>query len=131
MSGTFTRNDDTPLASSAALFLYLHTEGSESDLVRGQGEIDIGSGNFTATITDVPVGYSRGIFSFVVLDPADAGEQMNFPYSTVFPIDVVNEGCSQVLKIKMEWASDNDLQLWVTDPNGNRVSSRSPATVSV
>ena len=131
MSGTFVRNDDTALASSAALFLYLHTEGSEDDFVRGQGEIDPNSGNFTATIADLPVGYSRGILSFVVLDPADAGDDPNYPYDAVFPTDVVNEGCSQALRITLEWGSSEDLTLWVTDPNGNRVSYFSPATVSV
>lgn len=130
VSGTFAKNDGTALGSSTALFLYLHTETSESDFVRGQGEIDPDSGNFTATITDILVGYHRGILSFVVLDPADAGED-NYPYDTVFPIEVVNEGCSDALRIRLEWDSDGDVALWVTDPNGNRVSHNTPATVSV
>lgn len=86
--------------------------------MRGQGEIDPNSGNFTATTTGLPVGFSRGILSFVLLDPADAGEAKNYPYDTVFELDVMNGGCSEALRIKLEWETDDVLRLRVTDPNG-------------
>lgn len=130
VSAYFVRDDGTALPSSTALYLYLHNEDSESDFVRGEGVIDPTTGEFTAVITQVPVGYSRAILSFVVLDPADAGEG-NYPYDTVFELDVVNEGCSDALRIKLEWESDDDINLWVADPNGDRLSDNNPATVCV
>ena len=78
VSGSFVRNDDSALPASTTLYLYLHTEDSESDFVRGEGVIDPTTGEFTAVITEIPVGNSRAILSLVVLDPADAG-QGNYP----------------------------------------------------
>lgn len=122
LSGNYEKDDDADLAASTALFLYVHDENSESDFVRGQGEIDPSSGNFTATFTGLPVGASKAVLSFVVLDPADAGEG-NRPYDTAFAADVVNEGCSDALRIRLEWdESEYDFELWVTDPNGDRVN---------
>lgn len=129
VSGNFARYDETALPASTALFLYLHNEDAESDYVRGQGVIDPTTGDFTATITDLPIGYSRGIMSFVVLDPADRGEVS--ADDTVFLMHIINEGCSQALRIKLEWQSNDDLDLWVTDPNGDRVSYANKATVRV
>ena len=130
VSGNFVRRDDSALPASTTLYLYLHNENSESDFVRGEGVIDPTTGIFTAVINEIPVGYSRGILSFVVLDPADAG-QGNYPYDTVFDVDIVNEGCSDALRIKLEWESTDNIDLWVTDPNGDRVSYYTPATVGV
>ena len=129
VSGNFARYDETALPASTALFLYLHNEDAESDYVRGQGVIDPTTGDFTATITDLPIGHSRGIMSFVVLDPADRGEVS--ADDTVFLMHIINEGCSQALRIKLEWQSNDDLDLWVMDPNGDRVSHANKATVRV
>lgn len=49
----------------------------------------------------------------------------------MFALDVVNEGCSDALRIKLEWESSDNIDLWVTDPNGDRVSYDTPATVRV
>lgn len=131
LSGNFERDDGTPLGPSAAFFLYRLDEDSEIGFVRGQGEIDPNSGNFTSTTTGLGVGFSRSILSFALLDPDDAGEEKNYPYDTVFEVDVVNEGCSEALRIKLEWETDCYLQLFVTDPTGHRVTAGNQTTVSV
>lgn len=128
VSGTFAREDGAALPASTTLYLYMHNEDSEFDFVRGEGALDPATGNFTATITDFPVGYSKGLLSFVVLDPADAGGD-EYADESAFVMDVVNEGCSDALRIKLEWDSHADLDLWVTDPNGDRVSYFVHATV--
>ena len=127
VSGNFKREDEAPLAASTALYLYLYNEDDDTDYVRGQGVIDPTTGDFTATIDDFPIGYSQGILSFVVLDSADGGDYT--VDDTVFAMDVINEGCSEALRIKLEWDSNDDLDLWVTDPAGNRVSFSNRATV--
>ena len=130
VSGNFVRRDDSALPASTTLYLYLHNENSESDFVRGEGVIDPTTGNFTAVITAIPVGYSRGILSFVVLDPADAG-QGNYHDDTVFDVRIVNEGCSDALRTKLEWESTENIDLLVTDPTGDSVVYYSPDTVGV
>lgn len=129
VSGVFEKDDGDALPASTALYLYIYNEHSPTDFERGQGVIDTTTGNFTATITDFPVGYSEGILSFVVLDPADGADIT--ADDSVFTLDVVNEGCSDALRIKLEWDSNADLQLWVTDPNGDRVSWDIRATVGL
>ena len=129
MSGNFKKYDDTALPDSTGLYLYLYNEDSPTDFERGQGVIDGASGNFSATIDDIPVGYSRGVFSFVALDANDGGDLT--AGNSVNDIDIVNEGCSDELRIKLEWNSNDDIDLWVTDPNGNRVSYADRATVRV
>lgn len=78
---------------------------------------------------DFQIGYSKGILSFAVLDPADRGYMT--VDDTVFVMDTINEGCSQALRVKLEWESNGDLDLWLTDPNGDRASFENMATVSV
>lgn len=130
VSGNFARDDGTALPASTALFLYLHDENDETNFVRGQGVIDPASGTFTASVTDLPVGESRAILSFVVMDAVDgAGDDP--VYDTVFSEDVFNEGCSEALRIKLEWESNDNLDLWVTDPNGNRIPRGGHSTVGV
>ena len=129
VSGNFEKYDDTALPDSTGLYLYLYNEDSPTDFERGQGVIDGASGNFSATIDDIPVGYSRGVFSFVALDANDGGDLT--AGNSVNDIDIVNEGCSDELRIKLEWNSNDDIDLWVTDPNGNRVSYADRATVRV
>ena len=130
LSGNFAKDDNTALGSSTVLRLYLYNENSETDFVRGQGELDLDSGNFTATITDLPVGFSTGVLSFVTLDPADAGEN-NDRYDTAFSVGMVNEGCSDALRIRLEWETDAEMELWVSDPNGDRINDYNPITVRV
>eukprot|EP00904_Undaria_pinnatifida_P011685 jgi/Undpi1/7647/HiC_scaffold_23.g10120.m1 len=126
VSGNFEKYDDTALPDSTGLYLYLYNEDSPTDFERGQGVIDGASGNFSATIDDIPVGYSRGVFSFVALDANDGGDLT--AGNSVNDIDIANEGCSDELRIKLEWNSNDDIDLWVTDPNGNRVSYADRAT---
>ena len=129
VSGFFEKYDDTALPESTRLYLYLYNEDSPTDFERGQGVIDVTSGNFSATIDDIPVGYSRGVFSFVALDADDGGNLT--AGNSVYGIDIANEGCSDELRIKLEWNSNDYIDLWVTDPNGNRVSYSDRATVRV
>lgn len=131
ISGNFARDDEAPLPASIALLLYIHDENDETNFVRGDGVMDLVSGNFTANTTGFPVGYSRGILSFVVLDAAEAVENEDPVFSTVFDMEVVNEGCSNQLNIRLEWASTDPLDLWVADPNGDKVNYYIKATVSV
>ena len=129
MSGYFEKYDDTALPDSVGLYLYLYTEQSPTNFVSSQGVIDAASGNFSVTIDDILVGSHTGLLSFVALDEDDGGD-IDFD-SAVRSIDIVNEGCSDELRIKLEWDSDDDLHLWVTDPNGNRMSNRDTVTVRV
>lgn len=93
--------------------------------------IDPVSSNFTANITVVRIGFSRAILSFVVSDPADAGENNGDVSSTVFGINVVNEECSEAMRMKLEWNSNDHTELSVTDPNGHTISNHPQAMVSV
>lgn len=88
--------------------------------MRGQGEIDPSTGDFTASVTDIPVKFSRIVFSFAVLDPAETPDDQSG--DTVFTVDVVNNGCGNALTITLEWDTDNsDLDLFVTEPGGRNV----------
>lgn len=127
VSGTFKRYDGSELPESLALFLYVENEDAPDDFVRGQGIIDPSTGNFTATITDIAPKYSRGLLSFVSLDIADApgGRNGNGVTATsVFEMNIVNEGCSDALRITLQWDGEADLDLWVTEPGGQKVSKR-------
>lgn len=133
VSGAFTRNDDSALSESLALFLYIENEDAPEDFVRGEGIIDPSTGNFTATITDIPPKYSRGFLSFVSLDIADApgGQDGDGKTATsVFAMNIVNEGCSEALRVALQWEGESDLNLWVTEPGGKRLS-RGGETIGV
>lgn len=128
VSGTFVRDDDAALPASTALYIYLHNENSETDFVRGQGVIDTSTGDFSAAIGDIPVGYSRGILSFVVLDADDVGDLS--VGDSVFELDVINEGCSDALRIRLEWDSSDSIDMWITEPRGDRAGDYGKITVS-
>lgn len=49
----------------------------------------------------------------------------------VFPMGVVNGGCSDAMKIDLEWGSNNGLEISATDPNGGTVTNYIQATVGV
>lgn len=120
LSGNFQRDDQEALPASIALFLYIDDGNSGNDFARGQGEIDASTGDFTATVSDIPSAFSNVILSFVVLDPADTPDEQGA--QTVFLLEVVNNGCSSPLKITLEWDTDNtDLDLFVTEPGGRTV----------
>lgn len=117
LSGTFTRNDGGALPTSTALFIYIDDENTPSDYVRGQGEIDASTGEFTATVTDIPNAFSRVVLSFVVLDPADTPDEQGA--DTVFLLYVANNACGTPLSITLEWDTDSsDFDLFITDPSG-------------
>lgn len=121
MSGRFTRNDNSVLPASTALYLYFDDGDEETDFVRGQGEMNYNTGDFSATVTDIPPGYGTVILSFVVADPGDSPSEI-VTTDTVFPVYVVNNGCSRSLTISLEWNTDNsDLDLSVVEPTGNSV----------
>lgn len=126
--GNFATDDETtaPPASNA-LYFYLCNADAETDYVRGQSVIDPSTGDFTAAIDGSPLGYSKGILCFVVLESAYGGNPT--PDGTVVVVDSANEGCSEALKIILEWDSKGGLEQSVTDPNGDRVSHYITATV--
>lgn len=129
VSGNFERDDEAALPASTALYLYIYNEDDESDFVRGQGVIDATTGDFTATFSDLDIGYSLALLSFVVLDPADNAEE-SVKY-TVFTLDAVNEGCSDSLRVLLEWDGNDDLGLVVTEPSGDEVSYSNEVTVGL
>lgn len=59
LSGWFERWDGDVLPASIALFLYVYNPNSPTNVIRGQGEIDSSTGNFTATIDDMPLDLSK------------------------------------------------------------------------
>lgn len=60
------------------------------------------------------------MLSFVVLDPADTPDVQGA--DSLFPFEVVNNGCSNPLKITLQWSTDDsDLDLYVTEPGGGTV----------
>lgn len=117
LSGNFARDDDGALPASIALFLYIDGGNSANNFARGQGEINASTGDFTATVPDIPSALVNVILSFVVLDPADAQDEEGA--DTVWLLPVVNNACSSPLKITLEWNTDiTDLDLYVTEPGG-------------
>lgn len=121
LSGRFERYDNASLPKSTALYLYFDDGDEETDFVRGQGEVNYNNGAFTATITDIPIGYGSIVLSFVVVDPAETLDDNGG--NTIFPLAVVSDGCGRSLTIGLEWDTDNtDLDLYIVEPDGNRVN---------
>lgn len=121
LSGVFKLFDGSSLPASTALFVYLDNDEIPDDFAFGPGDLDTSTGGFTFTIADLPSTYTRLILSFAVLDPADALEDAN--PDRVFPLDVVNNGCSSPLSVTLEWNTDDTvLDLWVYEPGGRTVS---------
>lgn len=119
--GKFERNDEEALPASTALLIYLDDEDALSDFVRGRGEIDPATGEFTAIVTDIPNAFTRLILSFVVRYPADASRSQGA--DTVFPLYVANNGCGIPLSITLEWDTNYSyLDLYINDPAGNELS---------
>lgn len=120
LSGKFARNDGEALPASTALFIYLDDENTPSDFVRGQGELNASTGEFTATVTDIPNAFSRVVLSFVVLDPADTPDEQGA--DTVFLLyvaNMANNACGTPLSITLEWDTESsDFDLYITDPSG-------------
>lgn len=82
--------------------------------------MDASTGLFTATITDISLGFNRVILSFAVLDPAHKPEIMGA--DSIFVLGVANNGCNNPLTITLEWNTENsDLDLHVTEPGGVQV----------
>ena len=59
LSGWFERLDGEVLPDSTAMFLYVYNTNSPTDFIRGQGEIDSSTGNFTAAIEEIPLHSSK------------------------------------------------------------------------
>lgn len=121
ITGTFQREDGSALPESIAVFLYLDDDDESTDISLGQGEIDPSTGEFSINLTDIALGVSRVIVSFVVIDPADALADQG--KDTVFLFDVANNGCNTPMTITLTWSTENtDLDLFVTEPGGTIVS---------
>lgn len=121
LSGVFKLFGGNTLPASTTLFVYLDNDEIPDNFAFGPGDLDTSTGEFTFTITDLPSTYTRLILSFAVLDPADVLEDAN--PERVFPLDVVNNGCSSPLSVTLEWNTDDTiLDLWVYEPGGRKVS---------
>lgn len=132
VSGRFFRDDpDATIPASIALFLYLENEDTPDDFVRGRAEIDASTGTFTATFTDIPPKYSKLYLSFVVMDLADAAGPDERVQNSVFSLNVINEGCSKAMRVTLEWDGNDDINLWVTEPGGTRLSSYTESKIGV
>lgn len=129
ISGDFDRVDHLRLPASVALFLYIDHEDLRDDFARDQGEINSINGEFSATFTDVPNGFSNVILSFVVLDPAETPADQG--PDSIFSVELVNNECRSPLTISLTWSTDStDLDLYVTEPGGTTVSFQNRLGVS-
>ena len=120
VTGTFERDvdGDASLPSSTALFVYL--ERDDESFMRGEGTIDPSTGEFTATVMNVPEGSSKVFFSFVVLDPEEAVDIDDDYAESVFYSDVISITCTSPLTITLEWSTDNsDFDMEITEPDGS------------
>ncbi|CAM9596146.1 unnamed protein product, partial [Hapterophycus canaliculatus] len=120
VSGTFVRDDGVALPSSTTVFLYAENTAQPDDFIRGQEALDPSTGDFSTVVTDIPVGSSRLILSFVVVDPAEA---LNLAGAdTAFALDVTNSACVPSLTITLEWSGESsDVDLYVVEPGGDVV----------
>lgn len=168
VSGVFTREDGLPLDLSTALLIYINgNETDSSDFKRGYGNIDLETGVFYADITDVPIGTSELILSFVLVggdSPTSLGSStrrrelqnrsLGTPTlgsgrsreleaaqgerggqrglrrvgsSSVFLTTMSNsDTCANGFTVTLSWDDGNsDLDLWIDEPNGQRVHSSS------
>ena len=121
VTGTFERDvdGDASLPSSTALFVYLELE--DESFMRGEGSIDPSTGEFTATVMNVPEGFGKVFYSFVVLDPEEAVVIDDGYYAdSVFYSDVISLTCPSPLTITLEWSTDNsDFDMEITEPDGS------------
>ena len=120
VTGTFERNvaGDASLPSSTALFVYLELE--DDSFMRGEGSIDSSTGEFTATVMNLPEGFSKMFYSFVVLDPEEAVVIDGGYATSVFYSDVISLTCPSPLTITLEWSTDNsDFDMEITEPDGS------------
>lgn len=130
LSGTFPPGDGDSFPASTALFLYIDNPDAPNDFVRGQGEIDPLTGNWTATVSNIPLKLSKVVLSFVVGDPADVPDDNEG--ADAYTLDVLNIGCGNSLTITLETESNGgDLDLYVTEPGGTTVWYRNECGVSV
>ena len=120
VTGTFERDadGDASLPSSTALFVYLELE--DESFMRGEGSIDPSTGKFTATVMNVPEGFSKVFYSFVVLDPEETVVIDDGYGESVFYSDVISITCTSPLTITLEWSTDNsDFDMEITEPDGS------------
>lgn len=132
LSGTFKHYLGGALPASIALYLYVDSEDAPNDFIRGRGEIDPSTGDWTATVSDIPLKMSEVVLSFVVTDPADAAPDSYG--GSVYTLDVLNTGCGNSLTITLEsdppGAGFNIADLYVTEPTGTVVWFRNECGVS-
>ena len=120
VTGTFERDvdGDASLPSSTALFVYLELE--DESFMRGEGTIDPSTGEFTATVMNVPEGFSKVFYSFVVLDPEETLVIDDDYAESVFYSDVISITCTSPLTTTLEWSTDNsDFDMEITEPDGS------------
>lgn len=132
LSGTFEYASAYTFPASAALMVYVESEGEDAFTI-GQGSLDLSTFEFTITVDDVPTGSVKVYFSFSVLDPDQAPQY--FGSGAVFYANVAHAGCTSPLTITLEWdfddvfssyTADDDssygkFKLYVKEPDGNIV----------
>lgn len=119
LSGMFERDDGMTLPASTAIFSDL-VDDDAGTFVQAQGDMDPSTGEFTVTVSDVPLGFNNVILSFAVLDPADTPDEQGA--DTVFSLDVVNDGCSSPLTITLVWSTIGLYsELEITEPGGSAI----------
>ena len=67
----------------------MYLELDDESFMRGDGTIDPSTGEFTATVMNVPQGFSKVFYSFVVLDPEEAVDIDGDNAESVFYSDVI------------------------------------------
>lgn len=119
--------DEIPQSIALMVYLYDDFSPAVSDFVRGEGEVDASTGEFKATVANVPDGKSRVILSFIVLDPADTptdSQSVWVPEDySVYALEVLSNECvDSYLTFTLEWDTpDANMDLHVTEPGGLEV----------
>lgn len=119
--------DGIPQSIALMVYLYDDSDPAVSDFVRGEGEVDASTGEFRATIANVPDGKSRVILSFIVLDPVDTptdSQSIWVPEDySVYAMEVLSNECvDSYLTFTLEWDTPaGNMDLYVTEPGGLEV----------
>lgn len=99
-SGDFERNDGEAPAVPTMLYPYLHNKDSLTDFARGESVLDLTTCDYSAVVDDISLDYGAVFISFGVFVLASSSEDSHG--DQVFDIDVIHEGCSDSLRIRLD-----------------------------